>query len=682
MLHSWAEAAPSLIAGLGVLLLPGLVIGFILRMRLFDSVAIAPLMSITVVSITTILAQKLGLPWSPLTFAVAIIGLWILCLASRLLSARRQGSSTELLEKSASHGAPGASGRLSRGAVSFRSSDGSRSEYYFAASAIALIVIGGQCLRIFGSPSNFSQTFDNVFHLNAVRHVLETSDASSLTLTSMTTAGEPPYFYPAAWHGFTALLIQLSGVDLTTGVTSANLLVSALVWPLSCLFAVRQLRHLSRPSILATGVIVAAFGAFPILLLEFGVLYPNLLALAMVPAGLALVASTLGQAPATLLSPRLASLLCLVSLPGIAVAHPNGAMTLVALSIPLMLVLYVRLLVPRLRSRSFTQASGLSVAFLLAILLLGKVWEIVRPPAAAAFWDRVETSAQALGEGLLNAPFGRPAAWAVSALVVLGLVACIRERRLLWLAGSFAISIAVFVVAAGFEISEFRSYITGVWYNDPYRLAAILPLTAAPLAVIGFDSLVREGARRLGILNPSDSASRPLQPIIAIGASVVALALLAVPLLNNRSLEVAVASAQASYLVTPDSNLLSTDELELIGRLDETTSEDATIAVNPWTGAALAYALANRDTTYKHVLSNSSATDRIVDQHLKDADTMPEVCPAAEDLDIRYVLDFGTKEVHGGDHRYPGLEDIAMDDDFELLDEVGEAKLYEFVGCS
>lgn len=50
-------------------------------------------------------------------------------------------------------------------------------------------------------------------------------------------------------------------------------------------------------------------------------------------------------------------------------------------------------------------------------------------------------------------------------------------------------------------------------------------------------------------------------------------------------------------------------ELALIARLDRTTEPGSTIAVNLWTGATLAYALADRDTTYKHVLSNSSADD-------------------------------------------------------------------------
>jgi hypothetical protein len=680
MVYEWAVAVPSLLAGAVILLLPGIVAAMVLGVRLFDAVAVAPLISITVISITAIVGEKLGLDWSPGVFAGAVVVLWLLCLALRLVFLR-----WPMRRPAPTHGGGAHTseecGKTPERPADVRGPDSDRSRYYFGAALIAAVIIGLQCIRVFGTPSSFSQTFDNVFHLNAVRYVLNTADASSLTLTSMTTAGEAPYFYPAAWHGFAALIIQSTGVDLTIGVTSANLLICALVWPLSCLFAVRQLRTLSRPSILAAGVIVSAFAAFPVLLLEFGVLYPNLLSLAMVPAGLTLVAAAVGQAPATRITRSRAAVLALLSLPGIAVAHPNGAMTLVALSVPMVIALYVGLLVPRLRGGSYLQASIVTVALLLGVLILGKVWEVVRPPAAAAFWDRVETSSQALGEALLNAPFGRPAAWAVSTLVVVGLITCVRDRRLLWFAGAFAVSTAVFIVAAGFEISELRSYITGVWYNDPYRLAAIAPLTAAPLAIIGADFLLKAAAERMRTVD--GYAQRQGQPALVLSFSIALVALLvAPPLLNNRSMDAAIATAGAAYTVTPDSSLVSSDELELIERLDETTDPDGTIAVNPWTGAALAYALADRDTTYKHVLSNSSATDLMIDQFLKDADSRPGVCSAAESRNIEYVLDFGTREVHGGDHRYPGLEGIASDDDFDLIDQVGEAKLYEFVGCS
>jgi hypothetical protein len=45
------------------------------------------------------------------------------------------------------------------------------------------------------------------------------------------------------------------------------------------------------------------------------------------------------------------------------------------------------------------------------------------------------------------------------------------------------------------------------------------------------------------------------------------------------------------------------------------------------------------------------------------------------------VLDFGDEEVHGGDHPYPGLENLATSDAVELVEAVGSAKLYRVTAC-
>lgn len=654
----WPSAAPALLTSLLILILPGIGVGLALRLRLFDALALSPLITITLISTTAIIASMLGIGWSiGVVLAAAVIAA-----ALAFLVARRWPPASP------------------RGPVS-------RELIYCAAALVGFLLIGWQVAHVIGSPENFSQTFDNVFHLNAVRYVLDTADASSLTLASMTSADQPAYFYPAAWHGFTSLVIQLSGAPLTVGVSAANIAISALIWPLSVLFAVRQLVTLSPIIVPAAGVVVGSFAAFPILLLNFGVLYPNLLSLAMVPAGLVLVAIVLRQAPAAVMGPVHAVFLAAIILPGIALAHPNGIMTLIVLAVPLLVTTFLLgLRELRLRGARPVHYGLASLAFLAVMGIVLVLWRVIRPPAEAATWNRVETGAQAFGEAILNAPMGGPIAAVISVLTIIGVVACLRRPRLLWLVGAWAVSIVLFVVAAGHNISGLRMLITGVWYNDPFRLAAVLPMAAAPLAILGLNHLygviVRWAKTSPVTLKARNRVAPSLRTvrILAISGSVVlVLALLSVT--QGSNMDQAVADAGYNYRVTDTSALVDTDELELISQLDELTPEDAVIAVSPWTGAALAYALADRDTTYKHTLSNTSPDEAVIDDHLKDADSRPEVCDAVEKTGVTHVLDFGKQEVHGGDHRYPGIEKLDRDSDFELVTRVGNAKLYEFVGC-
>ena len=57
------------------------------------------------------------------------------------------------------------------------------------------------------SPESFSQTYDNVFHLSAVAHILQSGDASSLTLRTMIETGKSFAFYPSGWHSLVAAIV-------------------------------------------------------------------------------------------------------------------------------------------------------------------------------------------------------------------------------------------------------------------------------------------------------------------------------------------------------------------------------------------------------------------------------------------------------------------------------------------
>ena len=72
-----------------------------------------------------------------------------------------------------------------------------------------------------------------------------------------------------------------------------SVLVGAVIWPLSVMYLVRSTMRASIPALLSVGVVSASFTAFPMLLINFGVLYPNSLGLALLPTVLGLFAQLL-----------------------------------------------------------------------------------------------------------------------------------------------------------------------------------------------------------------------------------------------------------------------------------------------------------------------------------------------------------------------------------------------------
>jgi hypothetical protein len=133
--------------------------------------------------------------------------------------------------------------------------------------------------------------------------------------------------------------------------------------------------------------------------------------------------------------------------------------------------------------------------------------------------------------------------------------------------------------------------------------------------------------------------------------------------------------------MTNDSPLISSDEMALINRLPQEVPEDATIAGNPWNGSALAYAFTGRKLLQLHLLSALPDGAEKVFTHLNAANSDPTVCPVVQRLNVDYVLDFGHREVHGGDNGFNGLDNLEASGVATLVDSQGQAKLYKVTAC-
>src|SRR5690606_16511224 len=156
-----------------------------------------------------------------------------------------------------------------------------------------VIVLAGTAVTLpaliaMGSLDALSQSYDGVFHLNAVAYLLDTGDASSFHLYRMTHPGDDVEFYPAAWHATVALVVQLTGASVPGASNAVWTGVAALVWvPGAALATSCILRKRAAGAIGA--LLASAFAAFPMLLLSWGTLYPTGLAYAGIPFGIAVL---------------------------------------------------------------------------------------------------------------------------------------------------------------------------------------------------------------------------------------------------------------------------------------------------------------------------------------------------------------------------------------------------------
>ena len=668
---SWLSVLPAFVVIVGLLYLPGAALAAAVGARRFLLVAVAPAVSIAAFGAAAILFPFLGLPWAALPVAVAIAATAAVIFLLRRVLHRRSHPRAPARTDAEPEAASGTTWLIA-GAV-----------------AIGGLLIALQLGVGLGQPDRISQTLDAAFHLNVVRYILEHGDGSSLHITDLVLPAGRSSFYPAAWHDFVALGADLTGVTIPVAANLGNLAVAALVWPAACILLVRVLLPASRVAIVGAGVLSAALPAFPLGMLSYGVLYPYFLALAVMPIALALGFMLFGRARlgvGRLGSGRLGLLIVLLGavLTAMGLAQPAIVFAWFACTIPLLLVLYLRYVrrhsEPSKRILASVVVGGALLAFAGAWIWVGRVGQ--NSP-----WPDYTNAVGAVFETLSYSFQGTPVAVVLSGLTIIGLVHLARHPDRLWILGMWAVAAFLFMTAAALPSWRLRAYTVGLFYRDPPRLASLLTVVALPIAVLGLVALWSFLHTRVW---PRVTARLQARSHVSAARAAVGLSLvLLVVASQGAAMRDSVASLAHAYALTSDSAMVSTDELALLERLDESVPKGSVIVGNPWTGASFAYAVSGREVLNPTFNSRTDPRVPIVNAGLNEALTDPAVCDAVRALHADYVLDFGEfsrkpgksgVKLSGG-AAYVGLLDLKASGVVTPADSEGAAVLYRITAC-
>ncbi|WP_337250237.1 DUF6541 family protein [Psychromicrobium xiongbiense] len=671
---------------------PGLLIGALAGLRRLNLLALAMPISTTIAASTAVVAPFVRLPYSPAVYLAVSVAVAIVTMLGRLWLLRRVSADT-----------PGASLRSPGYTLAFNSRlphwEGWRHSWLLAplGMIIAIATIGYRYLSGIGSPENFSQTFDNIYHLNAVRFIVDHANGSSLTLGNLTDGSKG--FYPAAMHDMMALLQMLTGSSVPAAINVGTIVIGAIVWPLSCMFLISRVIGYRPIPLMITGLVAGSFSAFPYLMVAFGILYPNHAAIATLPVSLALLIEFVGvrHAPG---SRRLASALALgVVIPGQALTHPSTVAALLAFGFaPVLGMLALQIFPLNGRHRS-----GRSIALWL-ILTAGYAgvtlvaWLVLRPGLGAAPWTPFQTTARAIGEIISSAPMGTTIAWVLTPLTLVGLYRVVRNFRTFWWVGlMYGIGGLLYFVVSSVPSGSFRTFLVGIWYNDSFRLAALLPVVTLPLVVLGGEELVK--VLRLAILHLSQKAkerkSRWTRPAATVasrsGVAVVCILTAVLASLGSQGGTLAMGQARIAniFKITDQSDLVNSDEYTLImTKVAQIVPQGDVIVANPLTGGALVYVLADRQPLLPHVFGDRTPKEQLLIDHWDEAAYNTTVCPVVKELRAYWALDFGQHTVIPAEDPFPGLKGVTSTKDgplnspgVEVIATVGKARLLKMTAC-
>lgn len=622
-------------------------IAWVVGLRGLWIAAVAPAFATTVIAAASTIAPWLGMQWSILPVVIVAVAVAAVIAGVRWVVRRHHPA-----------GSP---------AVVTPATPDRRSVVIALILVVAVALLAWRTAEVIGAPDAISQTFDNVFHLNAIRYALDVGTISPLQIGQMTSPNGGVPFYPSAWHATAALVVQLTGASIPVAVNALTLVIAAVIWPLGAVILVRVLGGRSVYATAGAALVATAIPAFPFLPMDYGVLYPYQLALALLPVALAATAALvrIGDAGDGM-TPGWWALTVVGIVPGLALAHPGGMLGWLALSVPIVIVLVWRVWCrggPRAR---VLLSAGVVIYLILGVLLL----KVLRPPLPTRMWPTATDPLSAV-QDVATVTLYYPASAAVVAIgVLLGLVWCAvwRTGSAFVQVGMWLIGAVLFVVVISSSWQTLRDALTGGWYNNWPRLAALFAVALVPLAATGWASTVQWASRRV-----SDAP--------AVRGTIAAAAFVVLAVIAQGPVGGAVVQAHRQFALNGSSALLSSDEMMLLQRLDETTPADAVIAGNPYTGTSLAYAIADRRVLMPHILVDVSDDMAQVNDELAQATEGSAVCAAVAALGVGYVLDFGDREVHGESHELAGLTDLDDSTAVRLIDQQGDARLFEITAC-
>ena len=670
---SWLATIPLLLFAVVLAFGPGYAMGWALRVPVRLRVFYAPLLTFALVTVSAIVLGKTGIPWSLISFVpVAAVmvaaAAGVMHLVGRRWPSAVPDASSEAAENWAGNTVP-------------------------VAWPVIGAVLGGFLTlhatedMVFG-PEAFSQTLDNSFHMNAIRWIQEHGDASSLTMGAVSGMNQEPYFYPAGWHDFVYLIYSTTGTSIATATIVMILLVAGIIWPCSLVAMCLSIPHLRRLQALAIPALTCGFFAFPGLLLFWGVLFPNLLGYALLPAFVALLSHMIQLLARREYSLVLSlSLTILVGLGGLALVHPNAVVSAAVFAVPMLLGGVVQVL----RTRGASTREHLVGTGVLVSLIAGCVtaWSVLRPSQEASeLWTSIMGEGEAVYQflflGLENAnPLGGnfAPAYLVGFLALWGVGYLLYKRRNLWLIGSWMLVGYMWIIAASVPRGDFRLLMVGPWYTDHFRLAALVVFPSVLLAGIGLGGAVEGIFVRIMHAIPREKHAK-IAPALMGAVMVLVLAVAGLssrtPAMHDATLEVA-----KRYQVTPTSDILNQDEMNVINEIPKIVPKGDTIVNNPWDGSAYIYALADRHLTSYHFEFQTSPKYEAILKDLKDARTNPEVCREVNQYKAHWYVHLENQGNFGPSEQknYDGLVAAIDTDVLTPVYSSGPMTLYRISAC-
>lgn len=641
---SWFAAIPIVLATVALLWIPGSALAGGLGAGRWPSIALAPLMTTTLVSVGGILTALAGMRWE-----IGAALFWLLAIPALVWVVR--WAVTRSGRKPWTFAPP--SVRWWEVGVGLA-----------ATIAIAVWVFYVATVR----PGNIPHQSDQIFHLGLVRYMLDSGSISSLTADGFNHPSTPS-FYPAAMHGISATLVLLTGAPIVVVENSLLLVSCALIYPLGMMLMLNTLVAEDRRLVLLTGFLVLMFTSFPWRVMVWGALWAQVYGSVFIPAVLAVYGWGLLQVFRRQ-NWGSAALLFLVAVPGMSLGHTSSTLAAAAAAILFSFAVSVR--------HALTAGRGVlgwlpAIGFALVGIAAPAVG-VLGAPAGLAEPRDAHLPAAKIVIGLLTFWSGRGdveqwAAVALTGLALIGVVVSLLRKHDWWMVAIAAIFLALGTIIAA-RGSTYVWPLTWPWYNWHFRVLGVAVIFALPLVIIGASWLLHVAGRMRG----------RLRPLAVLWTVLVSAGLLLLVVIQAR---LAVAMVAPEYQRVDKGAWITTEKIAALEEVSRAMPPDAVVAANPWRGGQYLYIVGTQRMVIPSEKSDGVDIE-LIQAGLKNVISDQAVCAAVKRQDLRYVITGGF--VTAGNEKwyakYAAVDEVSESGGFRVAHRADPYVLWQVPDCA
>lgn len=654
-----------------MLYLPGTLFGSIVRMPSVLRFAFAPLVSVVLYEVFAISYQKMSIHagFSPIFVPVGVLSAFVCLIA--LLRRRKVAIG---------------------GHVAIRYSWTLLAAYVAVGFVVGMLFF----VKALDGTDTFMQAWDNAFHLNVVRYFVDSGNYSALCVTNYIDVSPTPgsSYYPAAWHLICAAIVDLTGSTIPTTISAVNFAFAGVVFPAGMYCFIERVLGSNRVAVFSGAFVSSAFVSFPWSFLTFGPLFPNLASMSMLPAALVVMMGIFAN-ESNGKQRLLAFIGSMIAVLAFGFAQPNSVFTAIVILAPFAFVEFRQIA----KNKGFRIAdlrNGAYYACCVGVFILLWTTFYILPPLHAPYtvhWASFAPYIQSI-MNVLTLAYVRPqASLLLALLVVVGVVGSIKNKSSRWFCASYLITCVMLVIGESSD-GFLKTYLTGLWYTDQYRIAAMVGIAATPLACAGaarIVELLRAAYPR--ILKTFSWKDRRCQfNLVASAALIVCLFVPSFSIPGIAHFDTAFGGfrddVETMYGASAP-NILDASERAFVQEVTEVVDENPGLIINQaFDGSVFTYGLYDLDVFYRSFgdawNSNETEDSKNLRLHLDEISWNEEVKESACSVGAKYLmmLDYGKGETGEGCLRYyvkndwvglnavtdntPGFEVVLAKDDMRL----------------